>query len=80
MKSIARVLLIGAVAAMAITVSAAPSEAAKKAKTMAACTPMMACSTACKSGTCSVNHCGVDGKWRLSFAPVCWQPFCPSAC
>jgi hypothetical protein len=81
MKSIARVLLVGAVAAMAIAVSAAPSEAAKKkAKKMAACTPMMTCSTACKGVNCNHMACGIDGKWHAAIPPVCTKPFCPSAC
>jgi hypothetical protein len=81
MKPIAKVLLVGAVAVMAIAISAAPSEAArKKAKKMAACTPMMTCSTACKGGSCQVMACGVDGKRHTALPPVCMQPFCPSAC
>jgi hypothetical protein len=79
MKSIAKVLLVGAVAVMAIAVSAAPSEAAKKSK-KAACMPMMTCSTACKGSNCKQMACGVDGKLHAAVPPVCTKPFCPSAC
>lgn len=81
MKSIAKVLLVGAIAVMAISISAVPSEAKKKAKKVAACTPMMTCSTACSGGMCHVKACAPDGKWvDAVLTPVCWQPFCPSSC
>ena len=80
MKTISKLLLVGAVAVVAIAVSAAPSEAKKKAAKMAACTPMMTCSTACKGGACSVMACGVDGKRYPAIPPVCTQPFCPPGC
>jgi len=77
MKSIAEVLLVGAIAAMAIAISVAPSEAKK----MAVCTPMMTCSTACSGGMCHVKACGPDGEWHDAvLTPVCRQPFCPSSC
>lgn len=80
MKSIANILLVGAITAMAIAISAAPSEAAKRQKAKA-CAPMMSCSVGCKKGTCNVMSCGADGKMhKATFQPVCTQPFCPPVC
>ena len=82
MKSFAKFLLIGAVAVMAIAVSAAPSEAAKK-KKMAkeACWDAALCSANCNGATCQVNFCGFDHKWYPSLiTPFCITGNCPSKC
>jgi hypothetical protein len=78
MKSIAKILLIGAVTVMAIAVSAAPSEAAKKKRTKAPAKGTyvgQVCSTGGK-----VMVWAHDGKWYPAIAPVCAAPFCPAAC
>ena len=79
MKSITKLLLVGAVAVMAMAVSVAPSEA-KKHKKMAApapCAPGLTCSTP----DSKVMACGGDGKWYPAmWTPVCMQPFCPPKC
>jgi hypothetical protein len=79
MKSIAKLLLLGAVAVAAIAVSAAPSEAAKK--KAAACSALDACVTNCKGKTCEPMTCGADGKWHKSMSMgVCIQPDCARKC
>jgi hypothetical protein len=79
MKSIARFFLVGAVAVMAIAVSAAPSEAAKKKRMKAPAKGAyigQLCSTSGK-----VMVWGADMKWSSAvFTPVCAAPFCPPAC
>lgn len=77
MKCIAKALLVGAVAVMAIAVSAAPSEAAKRKKGPAPGTYFgQTCSTGGK-----VMVWGPDMKWSPAvFTPVCAAPFCPPAC
>ena len=76
MKSLAKFLLVGTVAVMAVAVTAAPSEAAKKKKGAALCTPGFICSTGGK-----VMACGGDGKWYAAvLTPVCFEPFCPPKC
>jgi hypothetical protein len=79
MKSIAKILLVGAVAVTAIALTAAPSEAArKKAST---CTPTTLCAGGCSGSSCRVNICGGDGKWYQAWiTPVCLQPTCPAKC
>ena len=85
MKSIAKFLLVGAVAVMAIAVSVAPSEAAKK-KRMKGPAPGtfvgQLCSTACNaSNVCKVMVWSLDHQWRQgALTPVCFQPGCPKAC
>lgn len=87
MKSISKILLVGAVSVMAIAISAAPSEAAKKkrhAKMAAAsttCKDAGMCSTNCQGNSCSVNVCAPDGKWVPAiFTPVCIKGQCPPKC
>ena len=77
MKSIAKVVLVGAVAVMAIAVSAAPSEAAKKKKKGPANGTYFGqvCSAEGK-----VMVWGYDNKWYPGFGPACAAPFCPPAC
>lgn len=81
MKSLSKLLLVGAVAVMAVAISVAPSEAAKKKmKKMAApppCQPGLLCTTP----TTNVMVCGLDGKWyQALFTPVCVGPVCPPKC
>lgn len=81
MKSLAKILLTGAVAVMAIALTAVPSEAAKKkaAKASSGCSGV--CATHCENGTCNVNVCGVDGQWHIAIlTPVCIQNHCPPPC
>ena len=85
MKSLTRILLVGAVAVMAIAVSAAPSEAAKKKAKKAAATCGQAgtlCSAECVGTGCKVKVCGGDGKlYQAIFTPVCLTAaVCPKAC
>jgi hypothetical protein len=89
MKSIAKLLLVGAVAVTAIAISAAPSEAAKKKKMRhrAAASHSMTCKEAglcsanCAGATCAVNVCGADGKWYPAvLTPFCLQGQCPPKC
>jgi len=85
MKSFAKVLLVAAVAVMAIAVSAAPSEAAKK-KRMKGPAPGtyvgQLCSTNCTAAnSCSTMFWSAEKKWIPAvLAPVCVKPFCPAAC
>jgi len=85
MRSFAKVLLVGAVAVMAIAISAAPSEAAKK-KRMKGPAPGtyvgQVCSTKCTAANaCSVMAWSAEKKWIPAYlTPVCAQPFCPAAC
>ena len=79
MRSIARILLVGAVAVMAIAVSAAPSEAAKK-KRMKAPANGTYIGQVCSTGG-KVMVWGADMKWSPAFlTPVCAAPFCPPGC
>ena len=84
MKSLAKILLVGAIAVMAIAVSVAPSEAKKKKmKGPAAGTYVgQLCSTTCTAAiACSVMVWSAESKWIPAvLTPVCAQPFCPAAC
>ena len=83
MRSIARILLVGAVAVMAIAVSAAPSEAAAKKRMRGLApgtTPGQLCTT--PSVTANVGAVllwGYDNKWYQA-GWGCTQPWCPVAC
>ena len=72
MKSFSRMLLLGAVAVVAIAVSAAPSEAKKKAAKATACTPGAACVS--KAGV--RQFCDGSGKWVAMLAPACTGAAC----
>jgi hypothetical protein len=85
MRSIARILLVGAIAVMAIAVSAAPSEAAKKKrmKGMAAGTHYgQLCTTpSVTANVGSIMIWGYGNKWyQAAVTPACVQPWCPVAC
>jgi len=86
MKSFAKFLLVGAVAVMAIAVSVAPSEAAKKGKKMKGPAPGtyvgQVCSTKCNTANaCSVMAWTSDKRWISAvITPACVKPFCPAAC
>ena len=90
MKSFSKVLLAGAVAVMAIAVSAAPSEAAKKkrglkgaAVPVSACSPGAACTGApnpLQEGRGVVYMCGGDAKWVAALNPGCSGAGCPPPC
>lgn len=82
MKSMMKILLAGAVAVMAIAVSAAPSEAAKKKKGPAAGAFIgQVCSTGCgKDNLCKTMVWTLDKKWSPALWPACAKPFCPPAC
>ena len=85
MKFFAKFLLVGSVAVMAIAISAAPSEAAKK-KRMKAPAPGSYTGQVCAtnrnaSNACSVMAWSAEKKWIPAYlTPVCLQPFCPKAC
>jgi hypothetical protein len=75
MKSLSRIFLLGAIAVVAIAVSAAPSEAKKKMAKASACTAGAACVS--KAG---VRHfCDGSGKWVAVLAPACSGPSCGGA-
>ena len=84
MTSIPKFLMLGAVAVIAIAVSAAPSEAAKRKKIAkekslvptAACTHGQSCVMA---GTGVRHYCG-GGKWVAVIAPACTGPTCGPRC
>ena len=81
MKSIAKILLAGAVAVMAIAVSAAPSEAKKRTKPKAGTYVGQVCSTGCgKNNACKVMMWTPDKKWSPAMFPTCTKPACPAAC
>ena len=85
MKSITRALLVGVVAVMAIAVSAAPSEAAKKkrAKGMAsgAYFGQLCTTPSVTAGVGSVMIWGYGNKWyQAAVTPACVRPWCPVAC
>lgn len=75
MKFATRFLAAGAIAAVAVAMSMAPSEAAKH-KKMASktCSAPSMCSTNCSGGFCSVYICGGDGAWY----PAVLTPICPT--
>ena len=80
MKSIAKLLLVGAVAVTAIALTAAPSEAARK-RVASTCMPTTLCAGGCSGSSCRVNICGGDGRWyQARITPVCLQPICPLKC
>ena len=74
-KFTTKFLLAGAIAAVAIAMSMAPTEAAKRKAAMAkpACSGPQLCSTNCSGGFCSVYLCGADGNWY----PAILTPICP---
>ena len=86
MTKITKFLTLGAVAALAFAISAAPSEAAKKKRMRASapaatCTAPALCSFECVGTGCKVNFCAPNGKWYWSMVtPYCLTGACPSAC
>jgi hypothetical protein len=83
MKSIAKVLLVGTVAVMAIAVSAAPSEAKKRTKPKAGTYVGQICSAGCgKNNMCKVNMWtptknGSRRRFRLASSPPARRPARP---
>ena len=77
MKAISKVLLVGAIAVMAIAVSAAPSEAKKHHKMMkgpkAGTYAGQVCSMGCnkKTNACKVMMWGTNNKWAAASMPTC---------
>jgi hypothetical protein len=72
-----KIVLTGFAIAMAIAVSASPSEAAKKkAKKMASCTP----GTYCVSKAGVRQYCGGDGKQVAVLLPPCTDKACGPKC
>jgi hypothetical protein len=79
MKSIAKILLVGAVTMTAVAFMSMPSHAAKKA-TAAPCVPGLVCTAKCKGTTCNVMACNYKGEWTAAvFTPTCVSPVCPVA-
>ena len=79
MKSIAKILLVGAVSMTAVAFMSVPSQAAKKAAAVP-CVPGMVCTAKCKGTTCNVMACNYEGKWTAAvFTPTCLSPYCPPA-
>ena len=80
MKSLSKLLLIGAVAVMAIAVSVSSSEA-KGHKKMAAPKPCPLPGALCTMPNSHVMACAGDGKWyQAIFTPICVGPLCPPKC
>lgn len=78
MKSIAQILLVGAVALTAYGFTSVPSQAKKAAA--APCVPGLVCTAKCKGAACKVNACNYEGKWTAAYwTPACTQPYCPPA-
>jgi len=79
MKNFSKILLAGGIAVVAIAISTAPSEAAKRrAKAPVTCAPLTACTMA-KTGV--VHLCGGDGKWQPAlFLPTCSGAGCSPPC
>lgn len=83
MKLFANFVLAASVAVVAIAVSAAPSEAAKKKKGMAPGVHRgQLCTVPGKApNTGTVMSWGWDNKWYpTALTSTCYQPFCPIAC
>ena len=78
LKTISKFVLVAAVAATAVSFST-PSYAAKKKKAAApaTCTAWQYKTATCNNlGWCTMQRCGLDGKWYPSLM-ACWQPSCP---
>ena len=86
MNSFTKLLSVGAVAVMAIAVSAVPSEAAKRKSVKRGMAPGAFVGQLCATDCGSNNACRVmiflaDGKWyQAGLTPVCLTPYCPPAC
>ncbi len=77
MKVITKFALVAAVAALAMAGTATESLAAKKkAAAPAACGAWTYRTASCTGNACSMQRCGLDGKWYPSLA-WCWKPACP---
>jgi hypothetical protein len=80
MKSMAKLVLVAAVAGMAISVAATPSFAAKKKAASKACTPLTWCATQCSGNSCKSGvWCGASGKAYPTLTG-CVDPFCTPKC
>ncbi len=81
-KFAAKFLVASAVAALAIAMSVAPTEAAKKrVKVARGCTAGQVCSTSCGPSGCFMNYCGGDAKWYPAvLTPVCVGGLWPAKC
>jgi len=78
MKFATKLLVASAVVALAVSMSVAPTEAAKKHKKVAKCTSGELCSTNCSGGGCWMNVCGEDGSWHTAIlTPICASGMCP---
>jgi hypothetical protein len=84
MKSIPKLLVLGAAAVMAVAVSAAPSEAAKRKKVTKekSLVPTSACTAgqSCVMASTGVRHYCGGGKWVAVLAPPCTGPTCGPKC
>jgi hypothetical protein len=76
MKSMTKILLLGAVAVVAVAISVAPSEARTK-RAPKACMPGAICTMA-KTGV--VHHCAGDRKLVPVLLPACQGSGCPPHC
>jgi len=80
MKAIAKVLLVGAVVAATIAMSAAPSDARVRELELGNWWGQL-CATACVRGQCKVMvWFGAESKWIPGIQEVCTQPGCPQVC
>ena len=78
MKITTKFLAVGAVAAFALAMSAASSDAAKRrAAAPKTCGSMGAlCASNCANGWCNAYSCGADGKWYPALLTVCAEAIC----
>ena len=73
-KFTSKFLAVSAIAAMAVAMSVATSEAKKRMAAPKSCGGPGFCSTNCANGFCSVYICGGDGAWY----PAVLTPICPT--
>lgn len=77
-KAMTKLALAAAVVSLAMAGSTTASLAKKhtKMKKPAACAAWTYKTANCTGAVCSMNRCGLDGKWYPSLL-LCWQPACP---
>ena len=75
-RVLTKCMLVAAVASLAFAGSTTASFAAKKKAAAKACAPWSYATAKCSNNACTMQRCGVDGKWYPSMA-WCWQPACP---
>ena len=82
MKSITKFLLIGTIAVVAIAMSAAPSDAAKRKRAAASgsCSDAGLCAAPCNAQSCGIMICDWHQKKWVPTAMECLAGQCPNKC